>query len=211
MDPRSSFQGKPAAAARVSALQSFRVKHFFGIEVNVNARLRISQAVNTGWAQNRARPEGTDNLKVGVAGITSQIVFRDGKPLTVSFYLRLAGAGMAGRETLGERLNDPGTRFLACKVDERVEILNLSAISLIRVMGALPEIAAQERQGAIRQPARVAMGCGETLRGEFLCVAPSTRVRLSDLLNAPDRRFLLFLAEGRGIYLRREDIVRVVP
>jgi hypothetical protein len=176
----------------------------------MTGRLRIARAVGTGWAQESTRPEGADNLKVGVAGITSRVTFLDGKPLVVSFYLRLSGTP-AGRETLGERLNDPETRFLACKVDERVEILNLSAISLIRVQGALPEIEAQERQGAVRRAARVAMRCGETLRGEFLCVASSTRARLSDLLNAPDQRFLLFLTEGRGVYLRREAIVRVVP
>jgi hypothetical protein len=178
--------------------------------VNVNGRLRIAQAVNAGWLQNRTAQ--AENLQVGVAGITTQVMFLDGKSLTVSFYLRLSGAVSPGRETLGERLNDPGTHFLACKVEERVEILNLSAISMIRVPRALPEIEAQERLGAVRQSARIALACGETLLGDFLCVPPSARARLSDLLNLADQRFLLFLTEeGQGVYLQRDAIVRVVP
>lgn len=162
------------------------------------------------WPQQRVTRTQTETYKIGVAGITAQVTFWNGKALSCSFYLRLAGAA-ANRETLGERLNDPQTRFLACKVDERVELVSLKAISFIRVAGTLPEVEAQEQLGAVRQPARVTLASGYSLTGEFLSIMPSARARLSDLLNLADEQFLLFLGSNATLYLQRDSIVRVVP
>jgi hypothetical protein len=164
------------------------------------------------WPQQRVMRTQTETYRIGVAGITAQVTFWNGKAMSCSFYLRLAGASSASsRETLGERLNDPHTRFLACKVDERVELVSLKAISCIRVAGALPEVEMQEQLGAIRQPARVTLACGYSLNGDFLSILPSSRARLSDLLNLSDERFLLFLIPGATVYIQRDAIVRVVP
>lgn len=164
------------------------------------------------WPQQRVTRTQTETYKIGVAGITAQVTFWNGKSLSCSFYLRLAGSSStSNRETLGERLNDPHTRFLACKVDERVELVSLKAISFIRVPGTLPEAEMQEQLGAIRQPARVTLACGYSLNGDFFSIMPSARARLSDLLNLTDERFLLFLAPGGTVYIQRDSIVRVVP
>jgi hypothetical protein len=159
--------------------------------------------------EEKAAQTRLDSYKVGVSGICAQITLWNSKTFAASFYLRLTG-GPSGRETLEERLNDPATKFLPCKIDERVELLNLSKISHIRVFGPLPEAELKEQLGAIRQPARVTMQSGYTLVGDFLYIQPSARSRLSDLLNFSNERFLLFLAPNAALYLHRESIVRVV-
>jgi hypothetical protein len=164
------------------------------------------------WPQQRVTRTQTETYKIGVAGVTAQVTLWNGKAMSCAFYLRLAGASSpSNRETLGERLNDSQTRFLACKVDERVELVSLKAISFIRVPGALPEVEMLEQLGAIRQPARVTLTCGYSLNGDFFSILPSSRSRLSDLLNLSDERFLLFLTPGATAYIQRDSIVRVVP
>jgi hypothetical protein len=155
-----------------------------------------------------ARP-APGGYQLGVSGIATQITLWNSKTVTASFYLRLL-ATPSGRETLGERLNDPASKFLPCKIDERVELLNLSMISHIRVLGELAEVELKEQLGAMRQPARVTMKSGYTLVGDFLYIQPSARSRLSDFLNYSNERFLLFLAPNAPMYLYRDAIVRVV-
>ena len=152
-----------------------------------------------------------ESYKLGVAGVSAEIVLWSAEALTASFYLRLASASGAGRETLGERLNDPGTRLIPCKVGDRIELLNLDWISFIRVEGDVPEIARREALGAIRQPAKISMQSGYLLEGQFLYVLPHARARLSDLLNFSTDRFMLFLAPAAALYVNRKSIVRVIP
>jgi hypothetical protein len=162
----------------------------------------------------REVPEAQANLgshRLGVAGIATEAVLGNGDSVECSFYLRLAGARGSGRETLGERLNDPEVRFLPCKIEDRVELLNLNSLSFIRVSGILPEVGRRLELGAVRQRARVTVQSGYLLEGEFLCVLPSERSRLSDLLNQTSDRFLLFLAPAAALYINRDNIVRVVP
>lgn len=152
-----------------------------------------------------------DSYKLGVAGLAADIILWNGESLSASFYLRLSSAKRIGRETLGERLNDPQTRFLPCKIAERIELVNLETISHILVPGPLPEIAQREQFGAVRQKAKVFTQAGFVLDGEFLSVLPEARSRLSDLLNLTGDRFLLFLARAAALYVNRASIVRVIP
>jgi hypothetical protein len=152
-----------------------------------------------------------DSYKQSVAGIAAEVILWDGESIMTSFYLRLASAQGGGRETMGERLNDPGTRFLPCKVGDQVELLSLNWISYVRVSGILPEVSHLEEVGAVRQRARVTVQSGYVLDGEFLYVLPSARCRLSDLLNLSEERFLLFLAPAAVMYINRDAIVRVIP
>jgi hypothetical protein len=149
--------------------------------------------------------------KQGVAGVSAEIILWSGEALTASFYLRLSSASGVGREKLGERLNDPGTRFIPCKIGDRIELLNLDWISFIRLEGQVPEIAQREELGAIRQPAKISMQSGYLLEGQFLYVLPHARARLSDLLNFSTDRFLLFLAPAAVLYVNRKSIVRIIP
>ncbi len=170
----------------------------------------VKPLARTGWLEEKPSPSPSESYKLGVSGVSAEIVLWSGESLSASFYLRLASASGSGRETLGERLNDPGTRFIPCKVDERVELLNLDWISYIRVTGVVPEVAQREQLGATRQQARIMMQSGYLLEGQFLCVLPSARARLSDLLNVSTERFLLFLAPAAALYINRKSIVRIV-
>jgi hypothetical protein len=168
-------------------------------------------AVRAEWPPERTIQPALDSYRLGVAGIAAEVILWNGDSVATSFYLRLASALGTGRETLGERLNDPGTRFLPCKIEEQVELLNLKWISYIRVPGMLPEVTQREELGAVRQRAQVVVQSGYLLEGEFLTVLPTSRSRLSDLLNVTGERFLLFLAAAAVLYINRDTIVRVIP
>jgi hypothetical protein len=163
------------------------------------------------WLEEKSVPPSSESYKLGVAGVSAEIILWNGESLATSFYLRLASVSGIGRETLSERLNDPGTRFIPCKIGGQVELLNLEWISYIRVPGSTPEIAQLEQLGAIRQPAKITMQSGYVLEGQFLYVLPAARARLSDLLNISSDRFLLFLAPAAALYVNRKAIVRIVP
>jgi hypothetical protein len=164
------------------------------------------------WLEDRIvkTPQQQDVFKVGTSGISVQITQRNSKTFLASFYLRIL-PNDNGRETLGDRLNDPAVNFLPCKIDERTELLNLSMLSHIRTFGELPEVEMKEQLGAIRQPARVTMDSGYTFCGDFIYIQPSARARLSDLLNFSTERFLLFQTPSASLYLYRDAIVRLVP
>lgn len=179
----------------------------------MNGSWSSNLALKTDWPGNgNAAVQSLETYKQSVAGISAEVVMWNGGSLSASFYLRLASAQGTGRETLGERLNDPAARFVPCKIDDRVELLSLRWISFIRIAaGHLPEVVRREEVGAVRQPARVTVESGYVLDGEFLYVLPTARARLSDLLNVSSERFLLFLAPAAAFYINRDAVVRIVP
>jgi hypothetical protein len=152
-----------------------------------------------------------ESYRIGVAGLAAKIILENGESLSASFYLRLSSMSGPGRETLGERLNDPATRFLPCKVDGQIELVNLARISHVLAHNPLPEVSLREQMGAMRRRAKVHMHAGLVLEGDFLHILPDPRSRLSDLLNLSDERFLLFLTRAAHMYVNRTQIVRVVP
>jgi hypothetical protein len=163
------------------------------------------------WLEERSAHTSLDGYKLGVAGVAAEVVLWSGESVAASFYLRLASASGSGRETLGERLNDRETRFIPCKIGDRVELLNLDWISYLRVSGPLVDIGRREELGAVRHKAQLTMQSGYVLQGELLYVLPAARSRVSDLLNDAGDRFLLFLAPAAAMYVNRSAIVRVIP
>lgn len=160
---------------------------------------------------NGAHAPKTEHYRVAVSDFSACLVLLNGDCFEASFYLRLSSAYGHGRETLGERLNDPATLFLACKVDEAVQLVQLSSIAYLEVHGALPEVEYREHVGAIRQPATITLRTGDKIQGEFLSILPPNKSRVSDLLNTPDERFLLFLTDKLSLYVNRDAILRVCP
>jgi hypothetical protein len=158
---------------------------------------------------NRSTSSLTDAYRVGVAGLSAKVHLWNGDVVEASFYLRLAGTANPGKEGLGERLNDPKTMFLACKVDHQVQLLHLNAIAYIYMPELSDEVEHLEGLGAQRQPARLTLRTCETLSGEFLSILPPGRSRISDLLNEPNQRFLLFLYQGGTCWVNRKAIARV--
>jgi hypothetical protein len=151
----------------------------------------------------------TEDYRVSVTGLTAKVHLWNGDIVDASFYLRLTGSMSLGMEGLGERLNDPKTMFLACKVDQQVQLLHLNAIAYIYMPGLTEEVEHLESLGAQRQTARLTLRTCETLNGEFLSILPPGRSRISDLLNEPGRRFILFLHQGGTCWVNRKAIARV--
>lgn len=147
-----------------------------------------------------------------VSPVTVRLYLWNGEPLEATFYLRPAETpGDTVWESLGERLNDPQARFLACRIAGHVELLNVDAVAYVEVEGTLPEVAQEDTVGALRLPATVSLRSGESLAGEFLAILPPERSRLSDLLSVPTERFLLFVDPFKARYIHREAIGRVRP
>lgn len=153
-----------------------------------------------------AHPE---EFRVAVSDFTARIFLENGDTFEASFYLRMSSANATGREALAERLNDPSTLFLACKAGDEVQLFQLKAVVYIQVNGQVAEVDYLEQLGASRQAATLTLRGGETLRGEFLSILPPNRSRVSDLLNSPDERFLLFLMPDSCLWVNRDYIVRV--
>ncbi len=152
-----------------------------------------------------------EDYRQQVAELTVRLVLWDQSSFDATLYLRLASSRGIGWESLGERLNDPGIRFLACQTDGEVELVHLDSIAYVEAPGRLPEIAQREQVGALRQAADVVLRCGQRLTGEFLSIMPPGRLRLSDLLNAFEGRFFLFPEEQVTRYVHRDAIARVLP
>lgn len=163
------------------------------------------------FPRNGSHAAKTEHYRVAVSDFSACLVLGNGDCFEASFYLRLSSAFGHGRESLGERLNDPATLFLACKVEEEVQLVHLKSIAYLEVHGSLPEVEYLEHVGAARQPAILTLRTGDTIQGEFLSILPPNRSRVSDLLNAPDERFLLFLTDRLSLYINRDAIVRVCP
>lgn len=152
-----------------------------------------------------------EDYRQQVAELTVRLVLWDQSSFDATLYLRLASARGIGWESLGERLNDPGIRFLACQAGGGIELVHLDSIAYVEAPGRLPEIAQGEQVGALRQAADVLLRCGQRLSGEFLSIMPPGRLRLSDLLNAFEGRFFLFPEEQVTRYVHRDAIARVLP
>ncbi|HVR98159.1 MAG TPA: hypothetical protein VMW27_16190 [Thermoanaerobaculia bacterium] len=152
-----------------------------------------------------------EDYRLQVAELTVRLVLWDRGSIDATLYLRLASTRGAGWESLGERLNDPEIRFLACQNDGEIELVHLDSIAYVEAPGRLPEITQREQVGALRHPADVILRCGQRLTGEFLSIMPPGRLRLSDLLNAGEERFYLFPEGQVTRYIHRDAISRVVP
>lgn len=147
---------------------------------------------------------------IEVTRLAATVVGADGARLAATFFLRTASQHHTGCETLGDRLNDPGTDFLAVETDHGIELVQLQWILYVEHEGTLPEVATRLEVGAERARVRLALTSGETLEGELCYLLPEGRNRLSDLLNTPAERFLLLLGEGVTRYVNRRGVTRLL-
>lgn len=148
------------------------------------------------------------SLALEVRSVPLRIVGFDGRSTGGRLFLR--SVGESGRaETVADRLNDPGTRFLPIEIGPRVELVSLSWVAYAACAGREPEVARREEVGASRQTVELELAGGATLAGEFLHVLPRAQARVSDLLNRSDERFLMLLAPEETLFVQRAAIVRV--
>jgi hypothetical protein len=148
------------------------------------------------------------SLAVEVRDVPLRIVAFDGRAIAGSFFLHLVGDHGGRPETVGDRLNDPETRFVPVRVEERVELLHLAWIAYVACPGELPEVAEREAVGCRRERVELELAGGARLAGELLYALPPGHARVSDLLNTAGERFLLLLAAGETLFVNRAAIVR---
>lgn len=141
-----------------------------------------------------------------VTRLEARLFPKTGEPRDVVFFLR-PRSGVT--ETLGDRLNDPATRFLAAEIEGATELLYLDWIARLELAAGLPEIELLAQLGAQRDRVAIRLASGLELAGEVYSIMPPGRRRLSDLLNAPDWRFLLLVDEDAAHYVNRDAIASV--
>lgn len=118
--------------------------------------------------------------------------------------------GTRGPERLMDRLNDAES-FLPLRVAEGVvQLWRKSAFHRIVCWEPLAELEEYRQVGVVKAPMRVLFPDGEALDGEVYLLMPTIRKRVSDLLNGPDRFFLMETANG-VVILNKEGIDAVVP
>lgn len=149
------------------------------------------------------------DLAVAVEPLPVRVVFTDGRAALASFFLHAASPRHFGRQGVGERLNEPHAHFLPLALGERVELVRVGSLAVVECPPDLPEVAELDELELFRAPAELELASGEVLRGDLRYGLPPGACRVSDLLNAPDARFLLLQTEGAVSFVNRDAVLRV--
>lgn len=153
---------------------------------------------------------GAMDYSVEVSRRPARIVDRSGSAVDAVFFLHGSAVHPEGHETLAERLNDSGVRFLPCEIEDGiVELVRLDWIAYVEIAGLPHELPDLDEMGAYRAPVGLDLVSGESFDGELVYLAPPSAARVSDLLNRDDPRFLTLLRRGRTLYVNRDAIFRV--
>jgi hypothetical protein len=143
------------------------------------------------------------------ARVTTRVVSLLGEARDLDVFLGPALHRQFETETLGERLNSEGLRFLPVAAGEKVELLQLDYIAEVQLDGVAPEVERLDDVGALRTAVTVHLSTGDMLKGDLVYIMPKERHRVSDVLNSPDHHFLLLVEPGRCHYVNRKAVVRV--
>jgi hypothetical protein len=143
-------------------------------------------------------------------GVTALVVPVHGDAVEAVFFLRSRGAQGRTTETLGDRLDESGARFVPVEIGGDIHFLNLSSIAYVETFGELNEMARLADMGAWRKPVEVTLVTGKRLHGDFVYLLPPERRRVSDLLNHQSR-FLLLVDDSHCRYINRDAVERVRP
>ena len=147
------------------------------------------------------------SLAVETRAIAVRVVALDARATEAELFLHTVGERTARPESLDDRLNG-GFAFVPVRVAGRIELLNLDHIAYLACAGETPEVAARLEVGAQREAAELDLVHGETLAGDLVYTLPPGHARVSDLLNSPTERFLLFGAGGETLFVNRAAVVR---
>lgn len=157
------------------------------------------------------RPPANDRkqgYKLEVEQVPVRLVLFSGESLEVELFLHHVSLRGRSRQTLAERLNESATKVLAARVGDGTDLFQLRWISYLETPGKAPEVLEYEELGACRHRVDLGLVSGETLHGELLFFLPEGFRRVSDLLNTPEQRFLLFYGDGHTRYIQRGAVVR---
>ncbi len=118
--------------------------------------------------------------------------------------------GMNGPERLLERLND-SEPFLPLRPNgNRVQLWRKKSLLRLKCLERLPEIDAYDEMDVPRAKVQVRLVNGQIIEGQFFLLLPSTRGRVSDLLNRPES-FLLMTSDEGILALNKDGIESVHP
>jgi hypothetical protein len=153
----------------------------------------------------------SDVYRIDVKELSVRLALLDGTSVQAVFFLQLSSESGYGNEGLSARLNDETAQFLVMRCAAGTTFVSADSIAYVAIPGKTREIAFLERVGASRRAAAVQMRTGEELVGDFLSLAPPNRSRLSDVLNEPGQRFLVFEGGGCTYHIHRNAIQQVSP
>ncbi len=148
-------------------------------------------------------------LEIEVDKLAAHLVELDGSSFDVHFFLHQVGPHALRHESVGDRLNDPESRFLPCEIDGFTWLVRVAGIAYVRFDEPPPELALLEEVGALRARVDLLLRSGEHLRGELVYEARSPSGRVSDFLNADPQRFLLVHTRQGVFYVHRDAVSRI--
>jgi len=123
----------------------------------------------------------------------------DGEDVDATVFVHPVAHADYRSESIGDRLNDPDTRFLPCKIDGESQLVCLSSISYVVMTETPPEVETLEAVGATRSPVELWLKSNDRLKGDLLYEAERGEERVSDMLNRASCRFLV-LVDGKTTY-----------
>jgi hypothetical protein len=150
-----------------------------------------------------------ESYKIAVTEVPARLALVSGAKMPASFFLASAGEDTEEHEGLLAHLNNERKQFIAIRGEAGISLVCADAIAYVCVGEPAPEVDLCDVVGAPHHAAQVRLCTGEELRGDFVCLTPSERARLSDLINEPGQRFLLF-TRGTSTYLIHRNAVQQV-
>lgn len=152
----------------------------------------------------------SDSSRLEVSRLPVTVVPIFGGGFEANLFLRPAGAQGRMLETLADRLEEPGVRFLPVEIEGAIEFLQVASIAYVEHEGALPEMSRLADMGAWRESVEITLSNGNELSGDLVYLMPPERRRISDLLN-DGGRFVFLVDDTHARYVARNAIERVRP
>lgn len=132
-----------------------------------------------------------------------------GEDIEAEVFVHPVGHADFRPESVGDRLNDPETRFLPCDVDGERQLVRLSSIAYVAIPEPTPEVEALETVGATRAGAELWLRSGDCLQGDLLYEAERGEERISDMLNRGRTRFVVLVDRESTYFVQCDAIDRV--
>jgi len=149
--------------------------------------------------------------RIPVMEVPTRLVLVSGATMPASFFLEAAGRDAFEHEGLLAHLNNERKQFIVVRCEAGITMVCTEAIAYVNIGGRTPEFEFCEAVGTPHQPAHIRLCTGEELRGDFVCLASPEQSRLSDLLNQPRQRFLLFTSGSSTYLINRNAVQQVNP
>lgn len=129
-----------------------------------------------------------------------------GEEIDATVFVHPVGHADYRPESVGDRLNDPDTKFLPCEIDGESQLVSLSSISYAVMTEPVPEVESLETVGATHSQVELWLKSSDRLKGVLLYEAERGEERVSDMLNRTENRFLV-LTDGSTTYFVLRDAV----